>query len=77
MYDYLVTYNFNAEGYLTQGNGASKISRKKKIKKFSDLDEIQKLIAESIPGVSNLYIYNFILIGHNKYENLGGSNEKQ
>lgn len=67
MYDYLITYTFNMEGYLTQSNGNSYISRKKKIKTFEDIKEIQKLITESIPGSSNMCINNFILLGRNKH----------
>ena len=67
MYDYLITYTFNMEGYLTQSGGNSCISRKKKIKTFEDIKEIQKLITESIPGSSNMCINNFILLGRNKH----------
>ena len=67
MYDYLVTYTFNREGYLTQCGGNSCISRKKKIKTFDDIAETQKAITESIEGASNLCINNFILLGRNKH----------
>ncbi len=67
MYDYLVSYNFSAQGYLTHSTGTMQISRKKKIKTFEDINEVVKCITESIEGASNLSIYNFILLGRNKH----------
>lgn len=67
MYDYLVSYNFSAKGYLTPCTGTICISRKKKIKTFEDISEINKLITDSIEGASNASIYNFILLGSNKH----------
>ena len=66
-YDYLVAYNFLANGYLTPCNGTIQISRKKKIKTFEDINEINKFIEESIDGATNLSIYNFILLGRNMH----------
>ena len=70
MYDYLVAYKFNAEGYLSSCDGTIQISRKKKIKTFGDINEVVKCITDRISGyqkVSNVSIYNFILLGHNKH----------
>lgn len=67
MYDYLVSYNFTAEGYLGSSSGTSQISRKKKIKTFEDINELSKFIQERIPGSSNIAINNFILLGRNKH----------
>ena len=67
MYDYLVYYTFNREGYLSQCGGDSYISRKKKIKTFDDVSEVRKLLIESIPGSSNMCITNFIFLGRNKH----------
>lgn len=67
MYDYLVSYNFSAKGYLTPSTGTIQISRKKKISTFEDVNELNKLITESIDGSSNVAIYNFILLGRNKH----------
>lgn len=66
-YDYFVSYTFNAEGYLSQCGGNSCISRKKKIKTFADINEVQKVIMDSIPGSTNLCIDNFILLGRNRH----------
>ena len=67
MYDYLVAYNFNAEGYLTPCSGTMQISRKKKINSFEELTSVRKFIEEQIPGASNVSVYNFILLGRNKH----------
>ena len=66
-YDYLVSYHFDAKGYLTPCHGTVQISRKKKIKTFEDINEINELIEESIDGATNLSIYNFVLLGRNKH----------
>ena len=66
MYDYLVSYNFSAKGYLTPGTGVIQISRPKKIKTFEDINELASYITSRIDGAENLSIYNFILLGrHN------------
>lgn len=70
MYDYLISYNFSAKGYLTPSTGTMQISRKKKINTYEDINELNKFITESIGGssnVSNVAIYNFILLGRNKH----------
>lgn len=67
MYDYLVSYNFSATGYLTPSTGTMQISRKKKISTFEDINELNKFITESIDGSSNVAVYNFILLGRNEH----------
>jgi hypothetical protein len=70
MYDYLVAYNFNAEGFLTACHGTMQISRKKKIKTFEDINEVVQCITDGMNGYKNVYnvsIYNFILLGYNKH----------
>lgn len=42
MYDYLVSYNFSKEGYLTPCRGTIQISLKKKIKTFEDINELKR-----------------------------------
>lgn len=66
-YDYLIVYTFSGKGYLTPCSGTIQISRDKKIKTFEDINELNKLISESIEGSSNVSIYNFILLGRNKH----------
>lgn len=66
-YDYLLAYNLSAEGYLTPCHGTIQVSRKKKIKTFEDINELNKFIAEKVDGAKNVSIYNFILLGRNKH----------
>lgn len=67
MYDYLVAYNFNADGYLSYSSGTIQISRKKKINTFEELASVRDFIAEQIPEAKNVSVYNFILLGRNKH----------
>ena len=67
MYDYLVSYIFTREGYITPCYGSSQVSRKKKIKTFEDINELNKLLADRIDGATSLSICNFILLGRNKH----------
>ena len=67
MYDYLVSYIFSKEGYLTPCSGTIQISRKNKIKTFKDVNEIIKFVQDRIEGTQNLSINNFILLGRNKH----------
>ena len=73
MYDYLVAYNFSAEGYLTHCSGTMMISREKKITTFDDVNAVINFITEklnendNLKSVSNVSIYNFILLGRNKH----------
>lgn len=66
-YDYLIAYNFSRREYLTSCSGTIQVSRDKKIKTFDDINELNRLISESIDNASNVSIYNFILLGRNKH----------
>lgn len=68
-YDYLVSYIFNKEGYLTPCHGTTQISRTKKIKTFEDLDALNNFITKNLnmEDISNLSIYNIIFLGRNKH----------
>ena len=76
MYDYLVAYKFNAEEYLTTCDGTIGISRKKKITNFDELNSVKTYIEnmlkenKSLKGVTNVSIYNFILLGRNDHEEI-------
>ena len=67
MYDYLVHYTFNKDGYLTPCTGTIGISRKNKISNFDELNSVRDFIVNSIEGAKNLSIDNFILLGRNKH----------
>ncbi len=67
MYDYLITYGFNKEGYLTGCTGTMAVSRLKKITTFDDVAEVTHLIKDTVEGAANIGIYNIILLGRNKH----------
>ena len=67
LYDYLVSYVFSKDGYLTPCSGTSQISRKTKIETFEDLNEVRDYLTKSIDGAQNISIHNFILLGRNKH----------
>ena len=66
MYDYLIAYMFSKEGYLSSCDGTISISRKKKITTFEDVIDVIEFIKEHNDGISNIGIYNIILLGRNK-----------
>lgn len=67
MYDYLVAYNFEADGYLTHSTGTMGVSRENKIDTFKELDSLVEFITEQIPGAKNVSVYNFVLLGRNEH----------
>ena len=67
MYDYLVAYTFELDGYLTPSIGTIQISRQKKIKTFDDINELIDMITNRIDGAKHLSIYNLILLGRNRH----------
>ena len=67
MYDYLVAYNFNADGYLTTCSGTIQLSRKNKIDNFEELNEVTRFLTEHIEGAKNVSVYNFVLLGRNEH----------
>jgi hypothetical protein len=69
MYEYLVAYKFSAKGYFPSCDGTMTIFRRKKIKSCEDLNDVKKFIEENInmEGVSNVSIYNLVLLGRNKH----------
>lgn len=64
-YDYLISYTFNKEGYLTPCIGTTQASLRKKIKTFDDVNEIISNLTKSIEGAQNLRIDNIMLLGRN------------
>ena len=65
MYDYIVAYTFNRDGYLTPCTGTMQCSRKKKVRTFNDINNLIDEITERIDGAKNLSIDNLILLGRN------------
>ena len=68
-HEYLVSYNFQKEGYIGMSSGTTQIYRKKKIKSFEDINDIIDFLVKRIDGASNLAIYNFIYLGKHKVKN--------
>lgn len=69
MYQYLVNYTFETEGYLTRWTGSAQVYRKYKIKNFDDLNEVIACLTKDIEGARNLSISNFILLGRCRKDN--------
>ena len=67
MYDYLIAYKFDMDGYLSTCSGTIHLSRKNKIKTFEDINDVIKFITDNIDGAKNVSIYNFILLGRNRH----------
>lgn len=67
MYDYLIAYKCNREGYIGPFDGSACVSRKKKIKTLEDIKEVVEFITSQTEGTSNVGIYNVILLGRNKH----------
>lgn len=65
MYDYIISYAFNSDKYLTPCTGTTQISRKKKLKTFDDVNKLSSEIAETIDGAYNFSINNIVLLGRN------------
>ena len=69
MYQYLVSYTFEKDGYITYCTGSAQIYRKYKIKNFEDLNELVDYLTKNIEGARNLTIFNFILLGRYRKDN--------
>lgn len=68
MYDYLISYTYEKDGYIGWCTGMTGISRIKKINNFDELRSAREYIENSIEGAKNLAINNIILLGRNKHE---------
>lgn len=64
-YDYLISYTFNKEDYLTPCIGTTQVSLRKKIKTFEDVNEVVNNLTKLIKCAQNLRIDNIILLGRN------------
>ena len=68
MYDYLISYTFTCEGYLTPCTGTMSISRVNKINNFTEASSVRDFMEKQIKGASNLAINNIMYLGRNRYE---------
>ena len=70
MYEYLVAFKFDQEGYLTQSEGTTRYTTPKKINNWEEIVTAQEVINRSLKSegikASNLSIYNFVYLGRVK-----------
>jgi hypothetical protein len=67
-YDYIISYSFNKEGYLSQCNGMTSLSRVNKIDTFDEVRLVVDFLREHTEGAENIVINNIIYLGRNKHE---------
>ena len=67
MYEYLVAFKFDQEGYLPPSEGTTRYTTPKKINNWEEIVAAQEVIACSLKSegikASNLNIYNFVYLG--------------
>lgn len=68
MYDYLISYTFSREGYLTPCTGTTELSRARKINTFDEVHSVTSFIEERIEGAKNLSINNIVYLGRNTHD---------
>jgi hypothetical protein len=68
MYDYLISYTFAKEGYLTPCGGTIGISRINKINNFTETQLVREFIESQIDGAKNVAINNIMYLGRNRHE---------
>ena len=70
MYDYIVSYNFSADGFIGPCCGTMELSRERKITTFDELNKVRDFILDNLSkdmtGVKNVSIHNIILLGRNR-----------
>lgn len=67
-YDYLISFTFSKEGYLTPCSGTSSVSRVHKIDNHDEAESVRKFLEGEIDGAENLAITNIMYLGRNKHE---------
>jgi hypothetical protein len=67
-YDYLISYSFERDSYLTPSHGTMEVSRTGKINSFDAIRQVKKLIQDAIPGSRNILINNIMYLGRNIHE---------
>lgn len=68
MYDYLISFTFAKDGYLTPSTGTTCVSRLNKIDNFDEAESVRKFLEDRIDGAKNLAINNIMYLGRNKHE---------
>lgn len=67
-YDYLISFTFSAEGYLTPSTGTTAVSRSNKINSIDEAESVRKFLEDRIDGAKNLAINNIMYLGRNKHK---------
>ena len=67
-YDYLISFTFSAEGYLTPSTGTTAVSRTHKIDNIEEAESVRKFLEDRIEGAKNLAINNIMYLGRNRHE---------
>lgn len=67
-YDYLISFTFSKEGYLTPCSGTSSVSRGHKIDNHDEAESVRKFLEGKIDGAQNLAITNIMYLGRNRHE---------
>lgn len=67
-YDYLISFTFSAEGYLTSSTGTTAVSRTHKIDNLDEAESVRKFLEDRIEGAKNLSINNIVYLGRNRHE---------
>lgn len=67
-YDYLISYTFAKEGYLTPCTGTMSISRPRKINNHDEASSVREFVESQIEGATNLAINNIVFLGRNRHE---------
>lgn len=67
-YDYLISYTFVKEGYLTPCTGTMSISRLRKINNHDEASSVREFVESQIEGATNLGINNIMFLGRNRHE---------
>jgi hypothetical protein len=68
MYDYLISFTFAKDDYLTPCIGTTSVSRLNKIDNFDEAESVRKFLEDSIDGAKNLAINNIMYLGRNEHE---------
>lgn len=67
-YDYLISFTFAQEGFLTPSSGTTAVSRLNKINTIEEAESVRKFLEGRIDGAKNLAINNIMYLGRNRHE---------
>lgn len=67
MYDYLISFSCNREGYLTPCGGLVQLSRERKINSFVEYHLVLEYVTGQVKDAKNIVIENIMFLGRNKH----------